>query len=304
MRRDVLQWSRQCTSCATSKVSVHNIPPVLPIQVASSCFEHVHVYIVGPFAPDRGFKYLLTVIDRTTRWPEAVPIADTAAETILQAFLEIWVSYYGIPITVTSDRGAQFTSDLWRKALKRLGVNTETTMAYHPQANGLVERFHRTLKAALWCAVRSSQSWSRALPWVLLGVRNAPKADTASSTAEVVFGTPLRVPCLCFEAEQGRTSAQQLELARSDVEKFSPESLDLRRFKVSTFIAKALRTAKFVSVRDDRLGKPGLAPRYIGPYRLLRRDWDNNTFLLECGRKEDSVALSRLKEAADPEEAT
>ena len=82
------------------------------------------------------------------------------------------------------------------------------------------------------------------------------------------------------------------------------ESLDLRRFKESPFIAKALRTAEFVYVRDDRLGKPGLAPRYTGPYRVVRRDWQNNTFRLDLGKKGDTVALSRIKAASRQEEAT
>ena len=85
--------------------------------------DHVHVDLVGPFMPDRGFKHLLTVVDRTTRWPDAIPIADMMAETILQAFLDHWVSRFGVPSTVTSDQGAQFTSDAWKKALGRLGIN-------------------------------------------------------------------------------------------------------------------------------------------------------------------------------------
>ena len=86
------------------------------------------------------------------------------------------------------------------------------------------------------------------LPWVMLGLRNAPKLDTATSTAEVVFGTPLRIPGLCFQDEQStmRSATEQLELARSNAQAFSPESLDLRHFKALPFVAKPLRTADFV----------------------------------------------------------
>ena len=154
--------------------------------------------------------------------------------------------------------------------------------------------------------MRSSQSWTRSLPWILLGLRNAPRTDTATSTAEIMYGTPLRVPGLCFQDEQSRprSAADQLDLARSNVAAFSPRSLDLRKFKDSPFVAKSLRTAQFVYVRDDRLGKPALAPRYTGPFKVKNKLWDNNTFILDLGRKDDTVSISRLKAASVPSEAT
>ena len=118
MRRDVLTWARQA-----SKVTRHTTPPVRPIEVPAERFTHVHVNIVGPFPPDRGNRYLLTMVDRTTRWPEAVPLANTSADMLLEAFLTSWVARFGVPYTVTSDRGAQFTSAVWQAALSKLGIN-------------------------------------------------------------------------------------------------------------------------------------------------------------------------------------
>ena len=163
----------------------------------------------------------------------------------MQPFLENWVSRFGILHTVTSDRGTQFNLQAWKTALGRLGINVSATTAYHPQANGLVERFHRTLKNALCCAICSTKSWTRSLPWVMLGICNAPKIDTAISTVEVVFGAPQWIPGLCFQAEQlqPRSAAAQLDLARANMATFSPESLDLGRFKASPFVTKSLRTA-------------------------------------------------------------
>ena len=306
MRRDVLRWARQCQACATSKIAKHTKAPVLPIPVPRARFTHVHIDIVGPFSPDRGFKYLLTMIDRTTRWPEAVPLTDTKTDTVLQAFVDHWISRFGVPAVVTSDRGAQFTSGAWRQSLSRLGISASSTTAYHPQANGLVERLHRTLKNALRCAGRSNGSWSRALPWVLLGLRSAPRPDTAASAAEIVFGTPLRIPGLCFQDEQSppRSAAAQLDQVRSNVASFTPRILDLRKFKDSPFVAKALRTASFVYVRDDRLGKPSLAPRYSGPFLVKEKCWDSNTFLVDMGKRTDSVSISRLKAASVPLDTT
>ena len=133
MRRIVLQWARQCQACTTSKIARHTSPPVLPIPVPAKRFGHVHEDIVGPLSSDQGFRYLLTMIDRITLWPEAVPIADKTVETILQAFLGTWISCFGIPSTVTSDRSAQFTLAAWQTSLTPLGINISATTAYHPQ---------------------------------------------------------------------------------------------------------------------------------------------------------------------------
>ena len=89
--------------------------------------------------------------------------------------------------------GSQFTSALWAEIAQRLGVELHRTTAYHPQANGLVERFHRTMKTALRSRMTSDNWWDE-LPWIMLGVRTASKEDLNMSTAELVYGAPLTVP--------------------------------------------------------------------------------------------------------------
>jgi hypothetical protein len=76
-------------------------------------FAHIHVDLVGPLPPSRGHTYLFTIIDRTSRWPEAIPLAFITAADCARALFAGWVSRFGVPVTITSDRGAQFTSALW-----------------------------------------------------------------------------------------------------------------------------------------------------------------------------------------------
>ncbi|GFO45478.1 Pol polyprotein [Plakobranchus ocellatus] len=106
-------------------------------------------HIKGPLPESHGMTYLFTVIDRFTRWPEAVPLPDAQASTCATALLHHWVARFGVPEDITSDRGRQFTSALWTQLNNLLGINANTTTAYHPQANGMVERLHRQLKASL-----------------------------------------------------------------------------------------------------------------------------------------------------------
>ena len=110
-----------------------------------------------------------------------------------QAFLSGWLSRFGIPATITTDRGRQFESVLWMELMHLLGSHRLRTTAYHPMTNGLVERFHRQLKSSLK-ACRTPTHWVGALPIILLGIRTALKQDLGCSAAELVYSTTLRIP--------------------------------------------------------------------------------------------------------------
>ncbi|XP_044016657.1 uncharacterized protein K02A2.6-like [Aphidius gifuensis] len=113
------------------------------------------------------------------------------AQTIVDALYNKWITYYGTPLTITSDQGTQFESLLFKALTQLIGANKNRTTTYYPQSNGMIERLHRTLKAAL---MRSPKTWIPVLPTVLLGLRNSFKEDIKTSPAELLFGTSLRVP--------------------------------------------------------------------------------------------------------------
>ena len=146
LRKDVMSWAKECIECQRNKIGRHTQPPVQTIPVPPTKFTHVYVGLGGPFTKMKGFEYVLTMIDRTTRWAEAVPVPDMKAETVTDAFISGWIARFGVPSVVTHDRGVQFTANLWIDLMKKLGIQMVTTTAYHPQSNGMVERFHRTLK--------------------------------------------------------------------------------------------------------------------------------------------------------------
>ena len=108
--------------------------------------------------------------------------------TSLNSLVE-WISCFRVPVTVTLDRGSQFTSSSWSAFCRSVGIQHVMTTAYHPQSNSMVERMHRWLKAAL-VAHRSSSSFPSELPWVLLSLRSVPLEQSGVSSAELVFGTP------------------------------------------------------------------------------------------------------------------
>jgi transposase InsO family protein len=118
-----------------------------PIPVPTQRFSHLHVDFVGPLLTSReGYRYLFTIIDRMSRWLEAIPLASMETDTKVDALITNWVCRFGVPAIVTSDRGPQFTSAVWAGVCGKMGMVHNKTTAYHPQSNGMVERAHRQLK--------------------------------------------------------------------------------------------------------------------------------------------------------------
>ena len=193
MNTDVRHWTRSCLRCQRSKIYRHTTTPLTTFNNPDVRFDHIHLDLVRPLPPSQGYTYLLTCIDRFTRWPGAIPISDSSADTVAQAFISRWIARFGVPSTITTDRGQQFESTLWTQLMTPLGTRRIRTTAYHPIANGLVERFHRQLKAALKYSQNPIQ-WIKALPMVLLGIRTTLKQDLKCTTAEMVYGTTLRLP--------------------------------------------------------------------------------------------------------------
>ena len=149
MKKDIRAWVRECTVCQANKIHRHNFSKFKPYALPTARFQEITMDIVGPLPPPNGYKYLLTAIDRFTRFLNAVPMRDCTAQSVVEAFLYGYVACFGVPKVITTDRGAQFDSFLFAGLLQFFGCQRHRTTSYHPQSNGLVEKAHRRLKAAL-----------------------------------------------------------------------------------------------------------------------------------------------------------
>ena len=294
MAKDIRDWARSCDACQRCKVQRHTRTDIGIFPQPQRRFAHIHVDIVGPLPASNGFRYLFTVIDRSTRWPEATPMEYETASACASALLSSWISRFGLPEHITSDRGSAFISGLWSSLVKLLGVQLHHTTAYHPQSNGLVERCHRTLKAALMSRC-STPEWSYQLPWVMLGIRTMPKEGLDVPTAEMVYGQPLVVPGEFFPPQSVNTTSQDIELqaARWAAKQFAPCN-PAHHNQRESYIPPGLLTSDYVFNRQD-LVKPALSSPYRGPYKIIKRR--NKAYQLDISGRIDWVSIDRLKPA-------
>jgi Integrase core domain/Integrase zinc binding domain len=135
---NIAAWCKACEHCCCAKVTRQPAADPVAITIPTTRFSHIHVDLVGllPVAAD-GSSFILTAVDRTTRWAEAYPLQRTTTDNCLATLTAGWFCRYGIPAAVTTDRGVQFTAAAWSQALSRLGIRHTRTTAYHLQSNGL-----------------------------------------------------------------------------------------------------------------------------------------------------------------------
>ena len=255
--------------------------------------------IVGPLpaVSDCPQRYILSVIDRSTNWVEATPISSITAIVVAETFMSTLLSRFGVPLYITIDQGPQIESDLFAELAKLLGFARLRTAPYRPQANGMIERYHKTLKASL---AASPLPWIQALPVVLFSHHIIPISQQVSPF-QMVTGSDAFVANIIGNDTPPR-------FTRDFVSKLSPH-LQLLDFTVTpsgkilpriNYVSKALQDCSHVWLRVDRTKRRLEAP-YSGPFPVLERDSKN--MLIQQANNSARVSLDRVKPCYLPKDS-
>lgn len=295
LNRDVGKWAKTCIQCQKSKVGRHTVSELQQFPIAER-LTWVHIDIVGPLEICKhGHRYLVTMIDRFSRWPEAIPVTEITADTIAKVFYESWVCRFGNAFKLTTDQGRQFESKLFEQLLKLMGIKKIHTTPYHPQSNGMIERWHRSMKQAMMARLSENSVWCEELPTVLLGLRTAGRSDNGLSPAEYMYGQTIRLPGDFYENSDKKVSEgiSFLEQLRYNIDKLKPVTRKSQNSR-TLFIHNELGKCEYVFIRNDSVRKP-LVPPYDGPYRVISRN--GKVYTVQLPNRTVNISIDRLKPA-------
>lgn len=316
MHKQISQYIKSCHQCQVVGKPNQRIPqaPLIPITVPSEPFTKIVIDCVGPLPKTkRGNEYILTIMDPTTRYPEAIPLRNISAKTIVKHLLHLFTTF-GLPAEIQSDRGTNFTSHLFEQIVKELNIHHVMSSAYRPQSQGCLERFHQTLKTMIkkFC-LESDRDWDENIDWLMFAVRECPQESTGISPFQMLFGKKVRGPLKVLKDTIITTQAPNITVAKYiDKLRNTLES-------VRAIAAKNMKTAQESMIKHQKSpvhrtfavgekvliffpisGAP-LKSKYSGPYVIQRKLSPTNYIIQTPDRRKQTqlVHINLLKKYVD-----
>ena len=324
VHNDVDSWVSGCEVCQKRKNPKQKHRQQMQEWLFSDVFHCVSVDILGPLPESSSetsvYRYILMIGDNFSRWFEAVPLINIKASTVCTAFMDSWVSRYGVPEYIHSDNGVQFTSKLFQDMCSRLQIHASRSTPYHPQGNAKVERINRTLEDGLakYCS-ENHENWCNHLQSFMMAYRSALHESTGQSPFRLLFGREMRMP---IDLMLPTTNAQPIShrdavfVRLNDMSAIFQSVIDKNHWEVRR--QKALFDRKkhgptyqlgdFVLLHSPvhQVNQtPKLKSFWSGPYQIVKEINQINFLLEHCKTRKRQVAhYDRLKHYIDPAKRT
>lgn len=310
---DLMNFCKSCPECQLRAKGGKLKVPLIPMPIIDVPFSRIGMDIVGPLERSkRGNRYILVVVDYATRYPEAFPLRQVKARQVANALLQL-VTRVGIPHEVLTDQGTNFTSKLLKQVYQYLGIKGIKTTPYHPQTDGLVERFNQTLKSMLRKFVADSGAdWDEWLPYLLFAYREVPQASTGFSPFELLYGREVRGPLdVMKEALEGQQPQQGMNILSYVIKMRDKMESLTEQVQENMKVAQATQKSWYDRSARDRSFRPGqqvllllpttessLLAKWQGPFTVYRKVGKVTYEILMPGRKRDKQTfhVNMLKE--------
>lgn len=288
MSKEVTSYCRSCDMCQRLGKGQKPPPaPLIPLPLVTEPFFRVAMDIVGPLPTTKsGNRFILTVLDLSSHYPEAIPLPNHTATTVATALVGVF-SRFGFPSEILSDQGSDLMSQIMQTFLNDFKITQVRTSAYHPQTNGSCERFHRTLKSMIRATSdKFPDAWDECLPWILFAYREIPVETSGFSPFEMLFGRNIRGPLSLIKSQWKPTSLRNakpnvleymlnLREKLKTCQELAQTNARQARTKAKTWYDKKARERSYVPgqlvlVCLPVSGRP-MDAKYCGPYRVLER---------------------------------
>jgi Integrase zinc binding domain/Integrase core domain len=189
---DIKEYVKSCDACQRRGRSKKNTL-LHPIPVHSP-FYQIGIDFVGPLPrTQRGKKYIIVAMDYLTKWPEARAVSEATAEATVNFIYEQIICQHGCPQIILSDRGTHFNNQMVKKLTEKFKINHLLSTPYHPQTNGLVERFNRTLCESLAKLSLKNNDWDLYIAPTLFAYRTTKHSTTKIEPFFLVYGRAARL---------------------------------------------------------------------------------------------------------------
>jgi len=296
MSRDIKQFCNSCTICQRCKVTKHN-KPTPQVNNATKKFEVLHIDITGPFPTTAtGNRYVLSMIDKFTRWVELAPIPNMEATTVAKAFFETWLCRYGAPSTIVSDQGTQFESSLFKTLCELSGIIKCRTTPYHPQSNGSVERMHRTLKTILRCTLEEKNGdWESHLQPTAFSLRTTLHCGTQTPPALLMFGQSLQLPPDISYNTRTSAADQNATDFLKKLNSLDQTAQQNQRTSYSNVGRHSVTFRKGDYVWTKKQPRTKLQPHYIGPFEVSHAPTNSNHLTIKTSDSTKTISSYNAK---------